>query len=88
MYKSLVLSSYRGRGIAPGLYRFTDSLCMERGREFSISCIETHNRSSIAAILRTGYEPSGYAGYFRRKRKLWAWCSTGTKSMGIRFFVA
>ena len=88
MYKSLVLPSHRGRGIAPALYRFTDRLCMERGRTFSISCIETHNRPSIAAILRAGYEAAGYACYLRQDRKLLAWRSPGARLLGVRFFLA
>ncbi len=88
MYKSLVLPSHRGRGIAPLLYRFTDRLCMERGRTFSISCIETHNRPSIAAILRARYEASGYACYLWRDRKMLAWRSPGARRLGVRFFLA
>lgn len=88
MYKSLVLPSHRGRGIAPMLYRFMDRLCAERGRKFSISCIETHNRPSIAAILRTGYEAAGYACYVRGSRKLLAWRSPGARLLGVRFFLA
>jgi GNAT superfamily N-acetyltransferase len=32
IYKSLVLPSHRGRGIAPPLYSFNHRLCVERGR--------------------------------------------------------
>jgi GNAT superfamily N-acetyltransferase len=84
MYKSLVLPSHRGRRIAPALYRFTDRLCVQRGRSFSISCIETHNRASIAAILRTGYEPAGYAGYLRLASGLVPWSSPRARSL-VRF---
>ena len=87
MYKSLVLPSHRGRGIAPALYRFTDRLCAERGRSFSISCIETHNRPSIAAIRRTGYAPAGYAGYFWRGNSVLQLSSRAVRDMSIRFFV-
>jgi GNAT superfamily N-acetyltransferase len=87
MYKSLVLPSHRGRGIAPALYRFTDRLCAERGRGFSISCIETHNRPSIAAIRRTGYAPAGYAGYFCRERRLLPFSSPAAQDMSVRFYM-
>jgi GNAT superfamily N-acetyltransferase len=86
-YKSLVLPSHRGRGIAPALYRFTDGLCIERRRKFSISCIETHNRSSISAILRSGYTPAGYAAYLRRGSTLMPWISPDARGMAVRFYV-
>jgi GNAT superfamily N-acetyltransferase len=87
MYKSLVLPSQRGRGVAPALYRFTDRLCVERGRTFSISCIESHNRPSIAAIRRAGYAPSGYGGYLARGRKALTFMSPAAKAMAVRFFI-
>lgn len=87
MYKSLVIPSHRGRGIAPALYRFTDWLCTERHRAFSISCIESHNRPSIAAILRTGYAAAGYAAYLRGKGTLLAWTSPDARRMSVRFYV-
>ena len=87
MYKSLVLPSHRGRGIAPALYRFTDALCVERGRSFSISCIESHNRASIAAIRHTGYEPAGYAGYLRRGTGVLPFTSLEAGKMAVRFFI-
>jgi GNAT superfamily N-acetyltransferase len=87
MYKSLVLPSQRGRGVAPALYRFTDRMCAERGRTFSISCIESHNGASIAAIRRTGYAPSGYGGYLSRGRKALPFMSPSAKTMAVRFFI-
>lgn len=87
IYKSLVLPSHRGRGIAPALYRFTDPPCIERGRNFSICCIESHNRPSIAAIRRAGYDPAGYAGYLRRGRKVLPVTSPAARRMEVRFFV-
>lgn len=87
IYKSLVLPSHRGRGIAPALYRFTDGPCVERGRSFSICCIESHNRPSIAAILRAGYAAAGYAGYLRRGRKVLPVTSPAASRMEVRFFI-
>ena len=87
IYKSLVLPSHRGRGIAPALYRFTDSRCVERGRRFSICCIESHNRPSIAAIRRAGYEAAGYAGYLRRGTKVLPVTSPAASRMEVRFFI-
>lgn len=87
MYKSLVLPSHRGRGVAPALYRFTDALCAERGRKFSISCIETHNRPSISAILRSGYAAAGYAAYLRQASTLLPWVSPDARRMAVRFYI-
>jgi GNAT superfamily N-acetyltransferase len=87
MYKSLVLPSHRGRGIAPALYRFTDRLCVDRGRSFSISCIESHNRPSIAAIRRTGYRRAGYGGYVWRGGTVLPFMSPAARTMSVRFFM-
>ena len=87
IYKSLVLPSHRGRGIAPALYRFTDAPCIERGRTFSICCIESHNRPSIAAIRGAGYDAAGYAGYLLRGTKLLPFTSPAAREMAIRFFI-
>ncbi|HYD58238.1 MAG TPA: GNAT family N-acetyltransferase [Burkholderiales bacterium] len=86
MYKSLVLPSHRGRGIARALYRFTDKPCVERGRSFSISCVETHNRSSIAAKRGT-YAPAGYAAWLKRNDRVRTWRSPEAVRLGIRFYM-
>jgi GNAT superfamily N-acetyltransferase len=85
IYKSFVLASHRGRGIASALYRFTDSLCVSRNRKFSICCIETHNGPSISAIQRAGYMAAGYAGYLGRGARLLTWSSPAVRRMAIRF---
>lgn len=86
-YKSFVLPSHRGRGIAPALYRFADRLCAERGRAFSILCTEAHNRPSVSASLRGGYAPAGHAAYLHPGKSLLAWMSPGARRLGVRFFV-
>ena len=86
-YKSFVLPSHRGRGIAPTLYRFADRLCVERGRAFSILCTEAHNRPSVSASLRAGYAGAGYAAWVRGGKSLLPWVSPGARRLGVRFFV-
>lgn len=87
-YKSLVLPAYRGRGIAPALYRHADALCVERGRVRSLICVESHNGASIAAALRAGYATAGRAAYVRRGRFFADWYSEGLVSRyGLEFFV-
>jgi GNAT superfamily N-acetyltransferase len=85
-YKSLVRPQFRGKGIAPALYRFGDAACRERGRTRSVICMETHNAASVSAAARSGYAPSGLAGYLRRPRLL-AWSSPAAEQHGIAFFV-
>ena len=87
MYKSLVLPSHRGRGIAPALYRFADGLCIERGRSFSIICVESHNRPSIAAIRRAGYDRAGFGGYLSRGSAVWPYLSPAAAQISVRFFI-
>ena len=87
IYKSLVRPSHRGRGIAPALYRFADATYRGRGRTHSVICVESHNRPSIRAALRAGYESGGYGGYLRRGKGLRAWCSPAARERGISFFL-
>ena len=85
-YKSLVRPPYRGRGIAPALYRFADSACRQRGRSQSLLCVEAHNTPSIAAGLRAGYAPSGWAGWLRREGSVHAWYSPAVAQHAVRFY--
>lgn len=87
IYKSLVLPSHRGRGIAAALYRFADATYLERGRMHSVICVESHNRPSIRAALRAGYESGGYGGYLLRGKRLRAWSSAAARRRGISFFL-
>lgn len=86
-YKSLVLPSYRGKGIAPALYGFSDADSQERGCSDSVICVESHNRPSISAALRAGYAASGYGGYVLRGSRLATWSSPAAKRDGVSFFL-
>lgn len=86
-YKSLVRPSHRGRGIAPALYRLADDACLERGRSYSVICVESHNHPSVRAALRAGYAPAGYAGYLLRGSRLLTWSSAAAKGQGVSFFL-
>lgn len=87
-YKSLVRPSHRGRGIAPALYRHADAACLERSRNRSLVCVESHNVASIAAALRAGYENAGRAAYVRRGSFFADWYSPGlVQRHGLSFFV-
>lgn len=87
VYKSLVRPSHRGRGIAPALYRLADDACLERGRSYSLVCVESHNRPSVRAALRAGYAPAGYAGYLLRGSRLVTWSSAAAKGQGVSLFL-
>ena len=87
VYKSLVRPSHRGRGIAPALYRLADDACLERGRSYSLICVESHNRPSVRAALRAGYAPAGYAGYLLRGSRLVTWSSAAAKGQGVSLFL-
>lgn len=86
-YKSFVRAARRGRGIAPALYRLADAPCRERGRRHSVICVESHNRSSIAAARRAGYAPAGYGAYVLRGSHLLPWSSPGATHHGVSFFL-
>jgi ribosomal protein S18 acetylase RimI-like enzyme len=85
-YKSYVRPAFRGRGVAAALYRFADAHFLERGRTHAVLCVESHNRPSIAAALRSGFSGAGYAAYAGHAR--WrAWCSRAAAGFGLRFYV-
>jgi GNAT superfamily N-acetyltransferase len=87
IYKSLVLPSHRGQGIAPALYGLARNVSLARGREFSVICVETHNAASIHAARSAGYGPCGYGSYVMLGRKLASWFSKRAKAVGLRFFI-
>lgn len=84
-YKSYVLPAYRGRGIAPAMYRFPDPIWLRRGRTHAVICVESHNFASIAAAKRAGFSAAGYAAYVGGER-LRAWRSGGVAGCGMRFY--
>jgi len=85
-YKSYVRPACRGRGIAAALYRFADEYFLERGRTHAVICVESHNRPSIAAALRSGFAAAGYAAYAGHAG-LRAWCSRAAACFGLRFYL-
>ena len=86
-YKSFVRPEYRGRGIAAALYRWADAECLERGRRFSVMCVESHNRPSIRAAQKAHYRSLGLAAYATAGNVLIQTLSRGARRTGVRFFV-
>jgi GNAT superfamily N-acetyltransferase len=86
-YKSYVRPALRGQRIAAALYRFADDLFLERGRNLTIICVESHNAPSIAAAKRSGFSTAGYAGYVTRGGRMLAWRSPAAARFGLRFYV-
>jgi GNAT superfamily N-acetyltransferase len=85
-YKALVLRAHRGKGIAPALYRFADSLFVKTGRDVVVNCIATHNFASKAASLRSGAEALGYVGYWQKGERFVSFHSPAVRAMGLRFY--
>jgi GNAT superfamily N-acetyltransferase len=87
-YRSLVRADYRGRGIAPALYRFADSFFLEHGRTFTVLCVEAHNKLSIAAAERSGARLAGYTAYVSAPGIFFSVRTPGAKRLGYRFYIA
>lgn len=85
-YRAFVRPGYRGRGIAPALYRFGDALFLDRGRTQAIVCIEAHNRRSLAAAERSGARPVGYAAYLQAGNVFLSMRTPGVRRAGYRFY--
>lgn len=86
-YKSFVRPAYRGRRIAPSLYRFADSVVYRPGREYVINCIATHNFSSIAASKTSGGQAFGYLAYWQTGNRFISFHSESLKRRGFRFYL-
>lgn len=86
-YKSFVRPAYRGRGIAPSLYRFADSVVSRPGREYVLNCIATHNFSSIAASKASGGKTFGYLAYWQAGSRFISVHSQSLKPSGFRFYL-
>lgn len=87
VYRALVTPRYRGRGIAPALYRFADRLFLERGREIAVLCIEANNKPSLAAARRSGAHGVGYCVYWHRADRFFSWRTPGVRHVGFRFYL-
>ncbi|HUQ25649.1 MAG TPA: GNAT family N-acetyltransferase [Burkholderiales bacterium] len=86
IYRALVRPEYRGRNIAPNLYRMPDQLFLEKGRRSAIICIDTANRPSLQAAERSGARTAGFAGYFKLGPGFASFRTAGARRMGFRFY--
>jgi GNAT superfamily N-acetyltransferase len=87
IYRALVRPEYRGRGIAPVLYRAADRFFLEKGRDSTIICIDTVNRASVRAAERSGARAVGVAGYIKFRGAFIAFRTPGARRTGFRFYL-
>lgn len=86
-FKTFVRPAWRGRGIAPFLYRAADGLVARPGRDTVVNCIALQNAPSIAASLRSGDAPLGHLGYWQAGARFLALHSAGVALFGLRFYL-
>ena len=86
-FKTFVRPAWRGRGIAPFLYRAADDLVARRGRDTVVNCIALQNAPSIAASLRSGDAPLGRLGYWQSGKRFLALHSAGVEDFGLKFYL-
>lgn len=86
-YKSFVRPAYRGRRIAPSLYRFADGVVSRPGREYVLNCIAIHNFPSIAASKTSGGKTLGYLAYWQAGSRFISFHSKSLKRCGFRFYL-
>ncbi len=87
-FKVFVLPAYRGRGLAPYLYRAADPLVARPGRERVITCVAVQNLSSVIASMRGRDLPHGFLGYWQTRKRFFALHSPATRDLGLRFYRA
>ena len=85
-YKALVLPAHRGKRIAPALYRFSDHLFAQTGRDLVVNCIATHNFASKAASLTSGAQGLGYVAYWHNGKRFVSFHSPAVRALGLRFY--
>jgi ribosomal protein S18 acetylase RimI-like enzyme len=86
IYRAFVHPAWRGRGIAPALYRFADELFVRNGRSVVLICVEGDNRASVRAAERSGARTAGHTGYVHLFGKLLTVRSPGAARVGFRFY--
>ena len=87
IYRAFVTPRYRGRGIAPALFRFADRLFLERGREIAVLCIAADNKPSLAAARRSGAHSVGYCAYWHGTGRFFSLRASGVRHVGFRFYL-
>lgn len=87
IYRAFVAPRYRGRGIAPALYRFTDRLFLERGREVAVLCIAANSKAPLAAARRSGAHAIGYCAYWHGGGRFVSVRTPGVRHVGFRFYL-
>jgi GNAT superfamily N-acetyltransferase len=87
-FKVYVLPAYRGRGLAPYLYRAADELVARPGRERVVTCVAVQNLSSVIASVRAGDIPHGLLAYWQWRRHFVAVHSPATLDLGLNFYRA
>lgn len=85
IYRAFVTPRYRGRGIAPALFRFADRLFLERGRQIALLCVEASNEPSVAAARRSGAHGVGYCAYWHGAGRFFTLRTPGVRHVGFRF---
>lgn len=85
IYRAFVHPAYRGRGIAPALYRYADPLFLAEGRRSALLCIGIRRRASLAAARRSGARVAGYGAYLRAGPLFVQWRTPGARRLGFRF---
>ena len=85
-YKSFIRPSYRGRGIAPQLYRRANEICPRRGRVLNVLMVDIDNEASLRASYAAGRVPVGYAGFFTLLGLTFTFRSPGARRCGFAFY--
>ena len=83
-YKSFVLPQYRGRRILAKMAEVRDQASLERGRDFNVAYIETHNFASYQSALHAGTRHCGFVGYVRVLGRCYPFRTLGARRTTLR----
>jgi GNAT superfamily N-acetyltransferase len=87
-FKTFVRPAWRGRGVAPFLYRSADGIVARPGRSCVVNCIAVQNRASVAASRRSGDALLGYLAYWQAGSRFLALHTPEVEALGLRFHIA
>ena len=87
IYKSFVLPSHRGQGIASSLYRFAQQVGARRDCSHLAICMESRNQASARAAQRAGFLAAGDGGYLRCGPFFRAWFSRRARAFNVEFLL-
>jgi GNAT superfamily N-acetyltransferase len=83
-YKSFVLPEYRGRRVLARMADARDQASLDRGCDYNVAYIETHNFASYRSAQYAGTRHFGFVGYLRLFGRYFPFRTAGARQTTFR----